>query len=112
MPLYEWQDLRDCLSISWLYMYKDQGLTDIERWAKVTALINKKLATFKGAWDPYSVEKVMWLYGAGVKDDWILPHGLHYGWANIDFKVDNEEVKAKIREYRELEEEMFGDGAV
>ena len=111
MPLYEWQELRDCLSISWLYMYKHQGLTDTKRWDKVTALINKKLAGFK---DPevYSVEKVMWLYAAGVKDDWILPHGLHKGWANIDFGVDNEEVKARIAAYRELEEEMFEDGAV
>ena len=85
-------------------MYQDQGLTETERWNKVTALINKKLATFKGLWDAYSVEKVMWLYGEGVKDTSILPHGLHYNWANIPSGAENKEVKARIAAYRELEE--------
>lgn len=92
-------------------MYKDQGLTEAERWEKVRVLVNKKLKSFKKGQDLWPVEKVMWYYEAGLKDeDWLRPHRLHKLWENKG--VDNVEVKAKIAEYRELEKQMDAGGAV
>ncbi|KAL8789369.1 MAG: hypothetical protein Q9195_006842 [Heterodermia aff. obscurata] len=110
--LYEMKELRECIIISWLYMYKDQGLTDAERWEKVTALVNKMRASFKGSLAPWSVEEVKREYGALVKGELRLPHGLHKKWANRPLGADDEEVKAKILGYCELDKEMYADGAV
>ena len=85
-------------------MYKDEKLSDEQRWAKITALVNKRTHA------RMSVDEVEGYYKAVVADEWMRPHGVYKSWASLG--GGHMEVKAKIEAYRVFDEEQYAAGAV
>ncbi|KAL8789368.1 MAG: hypothetical protein Q9195_006841 [Heterodermia aff. obscurata] len=101
--------MQTCCFVAGLYMYKDQGLDDEQRWKKITDLVNLVSRSLKITVALKNVKQVKNIYERGEEgcihagDEWEK-------WSFIRDGVGNVKVQNKIKEYEELERRMSSGG--